>query len=476
MFRIKTISLAVASLLAANIGYITFANAADTNFDNYTPILGNPAAAGSLPESAPFTLSSPLFSQLAISNRTAATAAGQANSGSWDMMTANETGPDAGRYLFAPFETNTAGVQRIDLWDTNYNTRNTTIVAPGTQSFVSGDASRWTPWGGYLTAEESWGAGSTRGRLFEITNPTTATQNGGDFVSRNILPRVSHEGLAFDKNNTLYFIDELNGGSIYKYTSVNANATNGNDYFAAGQTSVLRVGDGNTFGATGSASWINLTDVNGVGLPGVIFANGAGLPAGTIDGRATADVAAYKGTEYNRPEDLEIQTLADGSQRLYVPTTDTHQVFSVLLANDGTTSVSLFASRNTFDAATNLAVGTAFSNPDNVAIDAEGTIYIVEDQPGGAADIWYAKDTNKDGVADSVGKWASLSTAGAEPTGLYFDKFNPNIAYVNVQHPNSGNDYLIQISAPVPEPETYAMMLAGLGVVGGMARRRKKTV
>jgi hypothetical protein len=28
-------------------------------------------------------------------------------------------------------------------------------------------------------------------------------------------------------------------------------------------------------------------------------------------------------------------------------------------------------------------------------------------------------------------------------------------------------------AAPVPEAETYAMMLAGLGLVGFMARRRK---
>src|SRR5687768_7659984 len=27
-----------------------------------------------------------------------------------------------------------------------------------------------------------------------------------------------------------------------------------------------------------------------------------------------------------------------------------------------------------------------------------------------------------------VGRWASLSTIGAEPTGLYFDKFNANAA------------------------------------------------
>lgn len=67
------------------------------------------------------------------------------NTGNWDMITANETGWRAGRYLFMPFETGLAGVQRIDLKDPNYNTRTVTIVAPGTDAFVSGDASRWAP-------------------------------------------------------------------------------------------------------------------------------------------------------------------------------------------------------------------------------------------------------------------------------------------------------------------------------------------
>lgn len=471
MFSPDKIARSAAAAAAAALAVAGSARA-ETSFDNFTPIPAS-VAVGSLPETSPFQFGNPLWTQVSIADRATQLANGQTNSGSWDMHTANETGPSLGRYLFTPFETGVAGVQRTDLRDPNPATRTRTIVTDGTSGFVSGDASRWAPWGGYLTAEESWGTGSVKGRLFEVTNPTTATGTGTgadptNFVHRSILPRVSHEGLAFGKDNALYFVDELNGGSIYKYESANPNATTGNDFFAAGRTSVMRVGAGTTFGGTGTATWVPFTDANGVALPGAVQA--AGLPAGTIDGRATADVLAFKGTEYNRPEDMEVQTQADGSQRIYVPTTDAQQIFSIHLKNDGTTEVKVFVDRNTINTATGAAVGSALTSPDNVAIDAEGHIYIVEDQPGGVADIWFATDADQDGVAESISRWATMSTVGAEPTGLYFDTTDPNVAYVNIQHPDSGVDRTIKITA-VPEPTALAAIpLAGLL---GLRRRRR---
>lgn len=458
------IAVAVAVALAAPV------HAASNFFETFTPVVTNTPvlSVGNAAEmTAPFVLPSN-FSQTVIANRSNQLLQGQSNSGNWDMITANETGANAGRYLFTPFETGAGGVQRVDLLNPNYNTRTVTIVDSGRAGSVALDASRWAPWGGYLTAEESWGTGSSAGRLFEITNPLTAGPNGGTFVQRNIIPRVSHEGLAFDKSNNLYFIDELNGGSIYRYTPLNQAFTNGDQYFDKGKTQVLRVGTGNTPNAVGAANWVDLTTNAGVPLPGSIMTVAQGSVV--LDGRATTDVAAFKGTDYQRPEDLEMRTLANGDQQLFFTTTTTHEVYMVDLK---TNEVKVFADRNTINAATGLAVGSTFTNPDNLAIDANGNIYIVEDQPGGIANIWFAKDANKDGVAESISAWATLRTNDAEPTGLYFDKFNPNVAFVNVQHPGSGNDVMVQISA-VPEPETYAMMLCGLGMVGFGLRNRQR--
>jgi len=470
MFQRQRLAILVASAL---MSMATGANAATTYFDNFTPLAASagPIPIGGAGEATPMTLSSPLFSQRTIADRTTQLGAGQFNSGNWDMITANETGPDAGRYLFTVYETAQSGIQRTDLQTGITKTIwQAPAAAPALNSFVAYDASYWTPWGTFITAEESWGGQPQPfGRLLEVTNPLKA--NGTvDQVHRNIIPRTSHEGIMFDSANNMYFIDELNGGTVFKYTSMTP--TNGLTYFSAGQTSVLRVGDGFTPNATGTYTWVAITDAQGEALPDSVVITDPNFVT-SIDGRASADTTALKGTDYQRPEDLQI-TSVGGVERMYMATTTTNEVYVLDLAAQ---SISVFANTSTLDLASNAAVGSGLRSPDNLAVDAEGNIYIIEDRNGGTDnDIWFAKDLNKDGdlldAGEGLGRWASNGTQGSEFTGLYFDTTNPNRAWVNIQHPASGVDRMIEISA-VPEPETYAMLGAGLGMIGLMRFRRR---
>ena len=128
------------------------AGAAPTTFQDFTPLAAS-VPGGSLPESKPLLLSSPRFQQRTLSANDLGPANGGVKLGdNWDMNTLNENGPNAGRYLFHPYETGTAGVLRLD----RSTGQGVTIVPEGAQGFVNGDASRWTPFGTYLTAEESW--------------------------------------------------------------------------------------------------------------------------------------------------------------------------------------------------------------------------------------------------------------------------------------------------------------------------------
>lgn len=286
-----------------------------------------------------------------------------------------------------------------------------------------------------------------------------------------MIPRVSHEGIQFDQANNMYFIDELNGGSLYRYSSV---AGAGANYFDAGKTSVLRIGDGNTANATGALSWVDITDANGSGLAGTLTITD---PNGVVslDARNTTELAAFKGTDYQRPEDLQIKRAANGDELLFMITTTTNEIYTVNLSNG---MVSVFANSNTLNLHDNNPVGTGatgLTSPDNLAMDAAGNIYIIEDQPGGMADIWFAKDINNDGDLNDAGeglvRWASMNTNGAEPTGLYFDPLNPNRAWVNIQHPFSGNDVMLELTA-VPLPAALPLTLSALAALGLVARRR----
>ena len=449
--------LASASIVGADV-----AHADGVRFSDFTPLAAS--AGPTADEARPMTLSNAAFRQRSVADRMTQLPAGAPNSGSWDMITVNETGAHKGQFLFTVFETGQSGVQRHDV----ATGRTETIWnSPQPGGHVAFDASYWTPWGTHITAEESWcttPAGCTTsiyGRLFELKNPTkapaiteplTATSNdGAEMGHRNVIPRTSHEGIQFDQAGNMYFIDELNGGSLYKYTpaaSWGQIKSGRADYFAAGQTFVLRVGTGNTPNATGSYTWVPITDTKGAALPGAITITD---PNGvtSVDARNTTDLPAFKGTDYQRPEDMQIQTV-HGAQYLYVTTTTTNEVYRLAL---DTSTITVFADRAATDLATNTPVGSALTSPDNLAIDHDGNVYIVEDRNGGVDDdIWFARDRNHDGdlndADEGIARWASNGTLGSEFTGLYFDPTNKRRAWVNIQHPDSDNDRTIEITIP----------------------------
>ncbi|GAB3251166.1 alkaline phosphatase PhoX [Nocardioides dilutus] len=453
-----SLGLAVAgSLVLAGIATSAgVAGAANTSFDDFTPLASS--AGPTADEAAPITFGSAAIKQRSIASVDEQLAKGEPNSGVWDMITVNETGPHKGSHLFTPFESGQAGIQRTDLATEETETL---WYSPAPGGHVAFDASYWTPWGTYVTAEESWctaAAGCTTnpyGRFFELTNPLTADSitdpAGEDAVveHRNVIPRVSHEGVQFDKRHNMYFIDELNGGSLYKYTPAArwCDIKKGRaGYFDAGQTFVLRVGDGTTPNATGAYTWVPITDAEGDALPGALTITDPGGVT-SVDGRNTTDLPAFKGTDYQRPEDLQVQTVK-GVERMYVATTTTNEVYVMDLAAQ---KISVFANRASTDLATGAPVGSGLTSPDNLALDAENNIYVIEDRNGGVDDdIWFARDLNLDGdlldPGEGLGRWASNGTVGSEFTGLYFDPTDKRRAWVNIQHPDSDNDRTMEIT------------------------------
>ena len=68
----------------------------------------------------------------------------------------------------------------------------------------------------------------------------------------------------------------------------------------------------------------------------------------------------------------------------------------------------------------------------------------------------------------------SFSTTGAGEFHGFLES-SASIAYFSLAGSYIGlRDLTIQTPNPIPEPETYAMMLAGLGLLGFAARRRKQ--
>ncbi|MCB9892254.1 MAG: DUF839 domain-containing protein [Planctomycetes bacterium] len=344
----------------------------------------------------------------------------------------------SGRYVFIPHETQFgAGLSRYNIARDFVEVlfRGDAQGANGNWANDYGalDPCTWTPHGTIVVAEE-W---SGQGRAFEVTN---ALRRAGQqsVVHLDKVPSVSHEGLRFGHDGTMYFVDENSSGSIYKFVPSHVGDLSVGQSFVLSVTAFAGDPAANASSAdvrTGAATWVPMTDAAGNAL----------TVADPFDfdnrgGRLAADELV--GTPYNRPEDIEISWLGNGHEVIYFTATGEEALYAIDLNPNGTDAYVVLSAQ---EGVTPKNVGfypttATLSSPDNIAIDKDGNIYIVEDKPNGdnvGGDIWFVRDLDHDGVAESLDHFMSLGVDGAESTGMIWDPRDPNRFFISVQHPDS---------------------------------------
>jgi hypothetical protein len=79
-----------------------------------------------------------------------------------------------------------------------------------------------------------------------------------------------------------------------------------------------------------------------------------------------------------------------------------------------------------------------------------------------------AFDSNSNTLGINGGEWAAFNVTGT----------NGSMDFLSGLHvrslANGNSEGFVTVTTPVPEPSTYALMLAGLGMVGFIARRRRQ--
>ena len=338
-----------------------------------------------------------------------------------DQNTLNETGAEAGRYLYRTHEVRSDGaISRTDLV-----TGETEVVAHRSD-WERLDGIFWTPWHTILFAEEVKPPApvipdpevpeTLAGLMYEMDPVTGAVR---------VLPAVgarAHEGIAMDNNGNLYGISEAATGYIYKFVPKEKSD------LSAGTLYALRLVTPNAIG-TGAARWVKLDATQS-----------------RIDSDAAAEQA--DATIYKKPEDvayhatedkvLEDGTVLEGNRYLYVAESGNNRVLAVNLnpagANKSAAFVTEYVKGGVNDAPV-ISANDTFLGPDNLAFDGAGNLWIAEDHGVGSGgdDIWVAHPGTDGSEASDVVRFASLTDCKGEPSGIYFDKDGARL-FVNVMH------------------------------------------
>lgn len=99
-----------------------------------------------------------------------------------------------------------------------------------------------------------------------------------------------------------------------------------------------------------------------------------------VDGPNTTDLPQCKGTDYQRFEDLQIQTVRERREALL--TTKTNEVHAMGL---GTQDIGVREPQHHGSRQRHFPVDIGLASPDNLALDHENNLYIVKD-PNGVID------------------------------------------------------------------------------------------